>query len=53
MRTELFVPEAVTADVRLLSGRTWYNQVGDLVVWMSLVATAMVWLTGWRWRARS
>jgi len=53
MRTDLFVPAAVTADVRLLSGRTWYNQLGDIVVWMSLVATAMVWLAGWRRPARS
>ena len=53
MRTDLFVPAAVTADVRLLSGRTWYNQLGDIVVWMSLVATAMVWLAGWRRPAKS
>ena len=53
IRTDLFVPAAVTADVRLLSGRTWYNQLGDIVVWMSLVATAMVWLAGWRRPARS
>ncbi len=52
-RTDLFVPAAVTADVRLLSGRTWYNQLGDIVVWMSLVATAMVWLAGWRRPAKS
>ncbi len=53
MRTDLFVPAAVTADVRLLSGRTSYNQLGDIVVWMSLVATAMVWLAGRRRPARS
>jgi apolipoprotein N-acyltransferase len=47
-RTDLFVPVAVTADVRLLSGRTWYNQLGDIVVWMSLVTTVLVWLTARR-----
>jgi apolipoprotein N-acyltransferase len=45
-RTELFVPLAVTADIRLLSGRTWYNRMGDVVVWMSLIATLMVWASG-------
>jgi apolipoprotein N-acyltransferase len=40
-RTDLFVPIAVTTDVRLLSVRTWYNQIGDLVVWLSLAVTVM------------
>ena len=39
--TDLFVPAAVTADVRLLSVRTWYNRIGDLVVWVSLAVTLM------------
>ena len=51
--TELFVPIAVTADVRLLSVRTWYNRIGDVVVWMSLVATGMVLLTSRRIRGTS
>jgi apolipoprotein N-acyltransferase len=47
-RTELFVPAAVTADVRLLSGRTWYNVFGDLIVWISLIAALTVWVMGRR-----
>jgi apolipoprotein N-acyltransferase len=46
--TDLFVPTAVTVDVRLLTVRTWYNFLGDVVVWMSLVATVMVWFVGRR-----
>jgi apolipoprotein N-acyltransferase len=41
-RTDLFVPTSMTADVRLLSGRTWYNRLGDVVVWLSLAVTAMI-----------
>jgi apolipoprotein N-acyltransferase len=50
-RTDLFVPIAVTADVRLLSVRTWYNRVGDLVVWLSLAVTVVTQVRGIR-RAR-
>jgi apolipoprotein N-acyltransferase len=40
--TELFVPTAVMADVRLLTGRTWYNRIGDLVVWTSFGVTILL-----------
>jgi apolipoprotein N-acyltransferase len=40
--TELFVPTAITVDVRLLDGRTLYSRMGDLVVWLSLLAAGWV-----------
>jgi apolipoprotein N-acyltransferase len=40
--TPLFEPAALTVDVRLLTGRTIYSRVGDIVVWVSLVPA--VWL---------
>jgi apolipoprotein N-acyltransferase len=40
LTTRLFEPAAVTVDVRLLTGRTIYSRVGDVLVWFSLVATA-------------
>ena len=40
--TNLFEPAAVTVDVRLLDDRTIYNLAGDLVVWISLLFTAMI-----------
>jgi apolipoprotein N-acyltransferase len=45
-RTRLFESTAVTVDVRLLSGRTIYHSIGDVVAWVSLVvAAAVVWMT--------
>ncbi len=38
-KTELFKPAAMTVDVRLLSGRTIYSRVGDVVAWGSLALT--------------
>jgi apolipoprotein N-acyltransferase len=32
----IFEPAVLTVDVRLLSDRTIYSRVGDLIVWMSL-----------------
>ena len=53
-RTDLFQTTAVTVDVRLLSGRTIYQTVGDMVAWISLmVAAAIVWLTRRRARGAS
>lgn len=46
--TPLFTPLMVTADVRLLTSRTIYSRVGDVVVWVSLAATAAVVVLGWR-----
>ena len=43
-RTDLFVPAAVTADVRLIQARTIYSRIGDVVAWASLLVTAGVWL---------
>lgn len=45
-RTPLFVPQALTVDVRLRSGRTIYHAIGDIVASASLaVAAAVVWMT--------
>ena len=45
-RTALFETTMVTVDVRLLSGRTIYQSIGDVIAWASLVvAGAVVWLT--------
>ena len=53
-RTELFQTTAVTVDVRLLSGRTIYQSIGDVVAWLSLVvAAALVWMTRKRARGES
>jgi apolipoprotein N-acyltransferase len=41
-RSELFETAVLTVDVRLLSGRTIYSQIGDAVVWASLAGT--LWL---------
>jgi apolipoprotein N-acyltransferase len=48
--TALFEPAALTVDVRLLTGRTIYSHLGDLVVWGSLVVAA--WLAAWMWITR-
>jgi len=53
-RTELFQTTAVTVDVRLLSGRTIYQSIGDVVAWLSLVvAAALVWMTRRKARGES
>lgn len=45
-RTPLFEATAITVDVRLLSDRTIYNRIGDVVAWVSLaIAAAIVWMT--------
>ena len=36
LKTPLFEATAVTADVRLLDGRTIYSRIGDVVAWLSL-----------------
>jgi apolipoprotein N-acyltransferase len=42
--SQLFEPAAVTVDVRLVSRRTIYGRVGDIVVWLSILVTlALVW----------
>lgn len=38
--TPLFEPAAVAVDVRLLTQRTIYSRLGDVVVWGALAATA-------------
>ena len=46
LRTPLFEAAAVTVDVRLLTGRTIYHEIGDVVAWASLaLAAAVVWMT--------
>jgi apolipoprotein N-acyltransferase len=45
-RTPLFEATTITVDVRLLSDRTIYNRIGDVVAWLSLaVAALVVWMT--------
>lgn len=51
-RTDLFVPAAVTVDVRLLDARTIYSRAGDFVVWLSFVVVAWVAATRWTRRPR-
>jgi apolipoprotein N-acyltransferase len=50
VRTELFVPTVEAADVRLISTRTVYSRVGDVVVWVSLGLVAALVATGARRR---
>jgi apolipoprotein N-acyltransferase len=46
LRTPLFEAAAVNVDVRLLTGRTMYHAIGDVVAWVALaVAAAVVWMT--------
>ncbi|MEZ5317619.1 MAG: apolipoprotein N-acyltransferase [Vicinamibacterales bacterium] len=42
VRSRLFESDALTADVRLLDGRTLYNRLGDVVVWLSLAVSAIM-----------
>jgi apolipoprotein N-acyltransferase len=44
--TDLFVPAAVTVDVRLQDYRTIYSRTGDLAVWLGLAATLWVLVAG-------
>jgi apolipoprotein N-acyltransferase len=44
--THLFEATAVTVDVRLLTGRTMYNRLGDMVVWLSLAVMVGVFAAG-------
>jgi apolipoprotein N-acyltransferase len=48
--TPLFEPVALTVDVRLLTGRTIYSRIGDVVVWAALALTA--WLAAWMFTTR-
>jgi apolipoprotein N-acyltransferase len=48
--SRLFTPAALVADVRLLDGRTVYGRAGDVVVWISLAATAWILMASWRAR---
>jgi len=41
-KTELFVPLALTVDVRLLDERTIYSRVGDVVAWAGVALAAFV-----------
>ena len=38
-RTDLFTASATTVDVRLLSGRTLYNAIGDTIVYLAFAGT--------------
>jgi apolipoprotein N-acyltransferase len=49
-RTPIFEPAALVVDVRLLSGRTIYSRVGDVVVWFSLAVTLWIVTTSLRRR---
>ena len=49
-KTELFVPLALTVDVRLLDERTIYSRVGDVVAWAGVVLAAFVAVTAGRRR---
>jgi apolipoprotein N-acyltransferase len=48
--TPLFEPAALTVDVRLLTGRTIYSRMGDVVVWASLAVA--LWLAAWMFTTR-
>lgn len=50
-RTNLFEPAALAVDVRLLSGRTIYSRVGDVVAWFSLAVTLWIVTTSLRRRS--
>jgi apolipoprotein N-acyltransferase len=48
LTTPLFEEAAVTADVRLLEGRTIYSYLGDVIAWLSLAVAAFIAGTGGR-----
>jgi apolipoprotein N-acyltransferase len=45
--TPIFQTRALAVDVRLLSDRTIYSRVGDLVVWLSLAVVGWIVADGW------
>jgi len=49
-RTALFDTTAITVDVRLLDHRTIYNNVGDLVAWLSALVAVALLILAWRTR---
>jgi apolipoprotein N-acyltransferase len=49
-KTGLFEPAIVVEDLRLLTDRTVYNRIGDLVAWLSLAATVAALLAAQRLR---
>jgi len=46
--TELFEEAAITQDVRLISDRTIYSYIGDVVAWLSALIALAVALVGRR-----
>jgi apolipoprotein N-acyltransferase len=48
LKTPLFEAASVTADVRLLNGRTIYGRLGDVVAWLSLAIAGAAALSGLR-----
>jgi apolipoprotein N-acyltransferase len=50
VRSELFVPRAMTVDVRLLDQSTIYGRVGDVVAWLGLAVAAVAVFAGLRRR---
>jgi apolipoprotein N-acyltransferase len=52
-RTDLFVPAALAVDVRVISSRTIYSRIGDVVAWVSLAAAlALLVMARRRWTAQ-
>jgi apolipoprotein N-acyltransferase len=51
VRTQLFEPAAILVDVRLLTDRTIYSRLGDVVAWASMVVTGLIVVVGRRTRA--
>ena len=51
VRGELFETEAITHDVRLLTGLTLYGHIGDLLAYLCLVFTLAWVLAAWRIRS--
>lgn len=47
-RTPLFAPRVITADVRLLEGRTVYSRTGDVLAWACAVLSALALLSSAR-----
>lgn len=41
-KSELFMPAAMTVDVRLLDGRTIYSRIGDIAAYLSLVVAILL-----------
>jgi len=51
VRGELFETEAITHDVRLLTGLTLYGHIGDFLGYLCLVLTLAWVLAAWRVRS--